>query len=427
MSEKARRETAARQAMCVNRRRVRTFGLDEGRPGPLQNPTLDEIMMSRRISRARQLPFAGSSARSRRGPGQDPDNHPLRGAGGVVALFAFFAAIAGGCSSDDGDRPCSSEFDCREGETCGTATCSGFLKCIPSNCACTSASILIPGDECLHPSPPSPPVTCSCAQATCAKPFDSCGRELCPGVCKLGQACSVCLQQSCAGVELCKDSYCMFNYSLTEAVCRPSECFAALRPPLCGTPDAPCGEECCEPECVYRECGREEVCGLSCGVCAPGMVCNSSQRCEPSTGISRCEGDLRVTEPWVAVESATGDQPASLGGTIADGSYDLVAIRAYDTVASDVIFGRAALRFSASGTKLEQIYDANPDYGADAYSPHRLFDIEVDGTGTVLHFVLTCPDPESTPQRRYNRGFTVQGSELWLSGVGYVEIYRQRQ
>jgi hypothetical protein len=197
-----------------------------------------------------------------------------------------------------------------------------------------------------------------------------------------------------------------------------------LAPPLCGTPDALCGEECCELDCSDIQCGPDKRCGLSCGTCDTASFCTIDGRCELDTGVATCAGDLRATPPKIAVEAATGDPPVPLGGTIADGIYDLVATRAYSQTHIANIYERSALRFSTGGTQLEQSYNRDPDYTAAYDSPHRLLTVVVDGT--ALHFKVTCPDDLISIDVSFDRGFTVQGAELWLIQPGFVEIYRAR-
>jgi len=237
----------------------------------------------------------------------------------------------------------------------------------------------------------------------------------------------VCLDhKTCQGFEICAGSYCIANDAWTQAVCRPIECaFSRLVPPLCGTPDAPCGEECCKPDCTDRVCGEDPRCGLSCGTCEPESFCTIDGQCQLDSGVADCAGDLRATPPLIEVERAAGELPKPQGGTITDGTYDLVAKRQYVSDQSADVYRRAALRFSASGTQVEQIYDYGPDYFADYGTHHRLMTVTTEGT--LLHFSVTCPDAVITTYRNYDRGFTVQGSELWLFQQSLSEVYRARQ
>ena len=336
--------------------------------------------------------------------------------------------MIGGCLAEDAERVCSSDVDCRDGEACGTTTCSGFLRCIPRRCACNRMLVGPPGDACLRsPDPEANTPVCSCAHATCASPRDSCGRSTCPGVCALGESCAACLYNSCSQ-DVCRGSSCVVNDARTAAVCRPDECVEprARKPPLCGTPDALCGEECCKPDCVGRVCGEDPRCGESCGAgCEPQHVCSSEGQCQLDKRVTACPGDLRTTTPRIAVERPSGSPPAPAGGSITDGIYDLVAARAYVENPPADLYERAAIRFSEGGTQVELVYDPHPDYPSNAGGLHRLMMVEMESSTEML-LVARCPSDD--PISRYlRRGFTAQGSELWLFQPNVVEVYRARQ
>lgn len=53
--------------------------------------------------------------------------------------------------------------------------------------------------------------------------------------------------------------------------------------------------------------------------------------------------------------------------------------------------------------------------------------LNVSSQGSVLHFTVTCPSEVLTRYAVYDRGFSVQGSELWLFQPSLIEIYRMRQ
>jgi len=251
---------------------------------------------------------------------------------------------------------------------------------------------------------------------------------VCAGVCPAGESCAVCLDgKTCENVEICAGSFCIANDTWTKATCRPLECaFSPVVPPLCGTPDALCGEECCQPDCAGRECGDDPRCGLSCGTCGPETFCDfEAGKCQLVAGVSACAGDLRATPPEIAVERGENPKPEASGGKIADGIYDLVATREYVTDAFSTVYERAALRFFDGATQAEQIYDPNRDYFlGDTDTPHRLLTVAAEGS--VLHFTVSCPDSVISIYRAYDRGFTVQGSELWLFQPKLIEVYRAR-
>lgn len=349
----------------------------------------------------------------------------VAGGGAALALLALMGAgPTAGCTSDDEDavRYCTTDGQCHANEVCGTTSCSGLTRCIPAECECVSNSdyLFAPGDACLNATPSA----CNCDHATCDQPWDSCNRGVCPGVCQLGESCSVCLQgDACESIDPCLGSSCISNYSLTAAACRSSDCWGALKPPLCGTPDALCGSECCPPDCTGRVCGDDPRCGLSCGTCDNESYCTIDGQCQVTSEVAQCAGDLRTTPPEVVAEAATGSMPTPLGGTIDDGIYDLIGIREYveDPVAE--IYERAAQRFSVGATQVELIYDSNLNFST-GYAPHRLMTVAAEGP--VLHITVNCPATLLPGNQQYDVGFTVQGTELWIFKTNLIEVYSLR-
>lgn len=113
--------------------------------------------------------------------------------------------------------------------------------------------------------------------------------------------------------------------------------------------------------------------------------------------------------------------PQPTGGNIADGIYDLVAQREFVYDGFAPIYTRAALRFSGGVTQAEHIYDSASQF-ADSETPHRHMTVEQQGAS--LELVVTCPDIVLMP--RYQRGFSVEGDELWLFQKSLIEVYRRR-
>jgi RHS repeat-associated protein len=161
-------------------------------------------------------------------------------------------------------------------------------------------------DVCLDPSCPSndPPdcghpfslcgarciCTPDCSSATCQNPSDGCGGE-CPNVCDDGE-------EGCEDDVHCQEGSTCAQGPNGIRKCRPEECdFRKVAPPLCGTPDAPCGEECpvCTPQCDSRECGPDPRCGASCGGCSDGEFCDLAGQCSP-----------RPSDPPVSVPDGDG-------------------------------------------------------------------------------------------------------------------------
>ncbi len=209
----------------------------------------------------------------------------------------------GTCGPCTSDQDCSGDLVCLPKGICGEPMpCTGPPDCAKPICTETAQC---PGDEvcplvpngerygmrgqrvcepvgcCDEPSEQGTTTlecgTCvcvpDCSDATCADPSNGCGGE-CPGVCDVGE-CGCKLDLHCAPGHAC----------VTEGecgVCRPEVCAVQeLKPPLCGSPNAPCGEECptCVPACGGRECGSDPQCGSSCGTCAAGSYCNADGRC----------------------------------------------------------------------------------------------------------------------------------------------------
>ncbi len=332
----------------------------------------------------------------------------------IIVLVSAFGTHA--CLFDvEPSSSCAS--GCPTGQVCGTV-CGGTPTCIPLGCSCENqAGNPMPSAGCY----PYVPPRCTCDNATCDNPLDSCGEQTCPGVCELGDSCQFCVDNEMCNGEPCRGGLCLLARTGL-ATCRPTECaFSQLMPPLCGSPDALCGEECCLPDCEGFQCGQDRLCGVSCGTCAPHHSCVGNQ-CTQSAVYSECSGDLTATPPEIVVEPAAGPMPPPIGGTLEDGIYDLTALREYvhDTFAET--FTRAAMRFFNGGTELEHIYDADFLSGSDPEAPHRHVNVTVTGP-TTLHFWVICP---GTLFPMYDRDYSVHPNELWLYQEGMIEVYTKR-
>jgi hypothetical protein len=165
------------------------------------------------------------------------------------------------------------------------------------------------------------------------------------------------------------------------------------------------------------------VCNVSCGTCGAHAFCSVST-CQNLPGLDRCPGDLRALDPIIPFEAKNGARPEPVGGAIADGTYDLIAQHRYQQTYFAEVYLRSALRFSGNATEVEHVYDPDIAYLADGESPHR--HLTVDAAGTTLNFQVTCP-VEYAIFDTYARGFSVQGSELWLFQESSVEIYERRE
>jgi hypothetical protein len=197
-----------------------------------------------------------------------------------------------------------------------------------------------------------------------------------------------------------------------------------LAPPLCGSPDAPCGEECCKPECGGKKCGTESQCGSSCGKCDPNYDCTIDGQCNVEPAVLLCPGDLRARGPAIAIEQGVGPRPTPEGGTIADGIYDLVAIRQYARSTFAELYRQAAIEFTGSARTAQLTGVVDIAFFADPESPHRLMDVTAEGT--ILHFSVTCPDKSHVIKPRFDRDFSVHDSEVWFFHEGVVEVYARR-
>jgi len=189
-----------------------------------------------------------------------------------------------------------------------------------------------------------------CSEATCANPSNKAG-GVCPGVCDPGEC-------GCTDDIHCDPGFVCLQAVDGCATCRPSSCaYTTLVPPLCGSPGAPCGDECptpiCIPRCDGRACGPDPNCGESCGTCAGNATCDINGQCvtheedEPISVPDDAGGDPIVVEdlpdaPATPVGALPGQFSVSEQGT------------AEYTVPIEVPPGRAgiepalSLRYSAS-------------------------------------------------------------------------------
>jgi len=336
-------------------------------------------------------------------------------------FWTFLAVLVCGsaCSNESSTKYCLTDSECGDGMVCGTEACVGIARCLRAGCACEPNGVR---NAC---SSDYPTDSCSCEQATCEHPLDSCNEYRCPGVCNLGQSCQFCLEPgACESAEPCLGGKCLLD-GAGQAQCRVSECYSKrVRPPLCGSPSAPCGE-CFEPQCAGLECGEDPVTGLSCGTCAVHHYCRElDHRCVQTLGYTLCEGSLEATPNEVTPARLAVPVPMPTGGEISDGIYDLVGEYEYAVGIADV-YQRAALRFFDGGTRAEHIYDAELGSAADYQTPHRLLNVSrVDST--TLSFDVTCPDSSRILFPQYIRAYSAADGDLWLFQQSLIEVYKKR-
>ncbi len=132
-----------------------------------------------------------------------------------------------------------------------------------------------------------------CSSASCLQPQDGCG-GLCPGVCKSGE-------HGCVYDVVCPAGFLCLAFADGTTTCLPAECeVQILAPPICGTPDASCGDKCpsCTPTCDGRECGPDPSCAQSCGTCSGDQYCSGlgqcvQPTCDPPILVPDGDGGLR--------------------------------------------------------------------------------------------------------------------------------------
>ncbi len=320
------------------------------------------------------------------------------------------------CSSDGpAVQYCQSDSQCASDMVCGTEACQGVLHCLRPECACTPGGFTNPC------SIASSSDGCNCDKATCDHPLDSCNKDICLGVCKLGDACQFCFTSGgCDVADPCLSSTCQID-GAGQAACRAGLCTPLAQPPQCGDASAPCGV-CFQPKCDGIECGPDPMTGASCGTCAVLHYCDATQHCTERSGYALCAGDLSVMPDLVKPDVLAEAAPAPTGGTIADGIYDLVAEHEFGFGIPNT-YQRAALRIFDAGAHAEFISDPdfdNPDYD----TPHELLTLS-PADATTLNFDVTCPTtgvlfPHAT------RGYSASGDDLWLFQSSLIEVYTKR-
>lgn len=321
-----------------------------------------------------------------------------------------------GCSSGGTSvQYCQTDDECSGGMVCGTEDCQGILHCLRAECACTPGGFVNPC------SPDYSSSACNCDHATCDHPLDSCNKNVCLGVCNLGQSCQFCVADGgCDLAEPCLSSTCQVD-GAGQAACRAGLCTPLAQPPQCGDASAPCGA-CFQPKCDGIDCGDDPLTGTSCGTCPVLHYCDATQHCVQPPGYALCEGDLSVMPDAITPDVLTGAAPTPTGGTIADGIYDLVAEHEFG-FGIPTVYERAALRIFDAGVHAELMSDldlSSPDYD----SPHRLLTMS-QGGDTTLNFEVTCPDTYVLFPH-YARGYSASGEDLWLFQQSLIEVYKKR-
>jgi RHS repeat-associated protein len=181
-------------------------------------------------------------------------------------------ACATACNADDPASTCPPGEECKRNlgpsmNVDARDVCLGTI-CPTDNPAYCGTPTSACGQTCIR--------TPDCSQATCSNPLDQYGHP-CAGVCGPGEG-------SCTDDLECKDGgVCpTANPPGAPRQCRPPICVTSLlRPPFCGHPGAPCGDQCptCTAACGDKECGTDPLCGTSCGTCAEGSYCDGAGKC----------------------------------------------------------------------------------------------------------------------------------------------------
>jgi RHS repeat-associated protein len=415
---------------------------------------------------------SGGGAGAGGGTGTGGASGASGGAGASGAGGTGGAGGAGGSGGGTGITICSTTADCPSGLICGenNGACFGSMPratrvcwdpqcvsgghrqscgdanslcgsncdcvnpCDPTSPSCPTSEVCKPRmgglfyasvpDICVDPRCPSnDPTLCGfgealcgqicvctpdCSSATCANPADGCG-GVCPGTCP-GSSTGCTEDVNCPA-----DHTCLASGDGTRT-CRPSICFGkALVPPLCGSPGAPCGDQCpaCQPQCDGRQCGADLSCGQSCGTCDEGKYCNAAGQCitprvlTPVTIPDGTGGSTTVDVPPAPPPSRVG----SLAGAF---SISERGTSEY-TVPIDVPPGRAGIQPS-----LALKYAASKSNG-DIGMGWRL-----DG----LSLITRCPrihalDSRSGPVRGYSTSSTpieTNGDYFCLDGQRLVAV-----
>jgi hypothetical protein len=327
----------------------------------------------------------------------------------LVGLLWSSACSSGGTSV----QYCQSDSDCSGGMVCGTEACQGPTHCLRAECACEPGGFTNPCSV--------PPDACNCDHATCDHPLDSCGKNVCLGVCNLGQSCQFCVTSGgCDLAEPCLSSTCQID-GAGQAACRAGLCTSLSQPPQCGDASAPCGV-CFQPKCDGIECGADPLTGSSCGTCPVLYYCDFTQHCVQPSSYALCAGDLSVMPDAIMPDVLAEAAPAPTGGTITDGTYDLVAEHEYGIGIPD-IYEHAALRIFDAGVHAELMSDLDLD-SPDYDSPHRLLTLS-QADATTLNFDVTCPDM-GVLFPHYTRGYSASGDDLWIFQPSLIEVYKKR-
>jgi hypothetical protein len=329
----------------------------------------------------------------------------------MVGLVWSLACSSGGTSV----HYCRSDSECDDGMVCGTEACQGPSHCLRAECACVSGGFANPC------STDNSSDACNCDHATCNHPLDSCNKDVCLGVCNLGQSCQFCVDAGgCDVADPCLDSSCQID-GAGQAACRSGVCTSLTQPPQCGDASAPCGA-CFQPKCDGIECGDDPLTGTSCGTCPVLHYCDATQHCTQRAAYALCEGDLSVLPDAITPSVLAQAAPTPTGGQIADGIYDLVAeYQSGNGIAT--VYERAALRFFDAGVHAELMSDldlSSPDYD----SPHRLLSVS-QADDTTLSFDVTCPDMYVLFPH-YTRSYSANGDDLWLFQQSLIEVYKMR-
>lgn len=201
---------------------------------------------------------------------------------------------------------------CSANQVCNRGSCAD--SCSPGLTACDGSCVDLASntDHCQRcgnacPLPSNGTATCEAGvcRIHCNLGYQACGNSCC----KIGSdACAPqCSGKSCGSGDgcggRCQTGICPANAQCSSGSCT---CLHESCSTTCCAPGEVCGQlgSCCRPQCAGRQCGKDPVCGTSCGAqCPNGQTCDYRGQCT-----SVVMSEIMIA----AVEGTTGS--GNLGG-----------------------------------------------------------------------------------------------------------------